>query len=210
MKKILSIFMLLIITISSTFANETDFELVNNKWELKVNNETILVWTTEKNTSIIDLFKTIEIDWVNVENYINILDVRYVNPNNIDYKVNEDTDIIDATSKIYVLFKDIENGWIVTNDSDVKFETKNLILEEIWTISNIEDNSYNLVYNVKYTNEEIIETTNIEDVNEIEETIIDNTILQENNTWIKENIILMIFIILSLSILMISPRIKKI
>lgn len=192
---------------ASVFANQ-DFNITNNEWTLEVTTDTILVWDALKNTSIIDLFDEISIDWKDVsENTITNLDVRYITPDNIDYKVSEDTDIILKDSKVYVLFKSIDNGWTVSDNSTINFTVKNLELKEVWTVSNIEDNSYTKVYDVKYVEKEISnnnENNNILE-NELENEIIDNNILEENNTGIKDNIL---YIVIWMFILILSFSIK--
>lgn len=196
--------------------NIQEFKVINKKWTIEITKDTILVWTTEKNTSIIDLFSNISIDWKSInESILSNLDVRYVTPDKKDFKITTDTDIIDLWSEVYVLFKTVENGWTLWINATVDFELKNFELKDIWNVSETAENSYNKIYNVVYSTEELINTEipliedNVTSEPELTETpVIDNTILEENNTWIKDNILLLSLAILLL-MLSFFVRVKK-
>jgi len=213
-KKIISFIISLFILglwISGVSAADNDkFEVINNKGTLEVSKDSILVWTAIKNTSVIDLFKNLNIDGkdINNEDILNYLDVRYITKENgkdVDYKVNSDTDIIDKDAKIYVLFKDKENGGLVDSNSTVQFELKNLKLKEIWLVSDLQDNSYDKIYDVIYKTEEV-KTTNNETT---EEPVINEEVLTENNTWIKDNILIITLALITLIGLFWFPKLNN-
>jgi len=191
-------------------ANET-FNVVNWSGKIEITKDNIFVWKVEKHTSIIDLFKVLEINNVDVtDEIINAIDVRYVTPENVDYKVTSDTDIIDNWSIVYVLFKTKENEWFLLDwVNEVSFTLKNLLLNEIWLISELEENSYNKIFEIVY-DEEDINIIPIEDTTTtFEEPVLDNVILETNETWIYKNITLMIISILWLIFLIALPKIRN-
>jgi len=59
----------------------------------------------------------------------------------------------------------------------------------------LKENSYSKVYNITYVSED----DSVEVASPIEEQIIDNVILEENNTGIKDNILLIVLGIMILS-----------
>jgi len=198
------------------------FDVIGNKWTIEVTKDTIFVWTTDKNTSIIDLFSNLNIDWKDVtDSVLKNIDVRYVNPTNVDFKISSDTDIIDKDSKIYVLFKTTENGWLVSANSTISFELKNFKFQEIWTVSNLESNSYTKIYNVNMkdgstevvnTMAPVIDETILSEtptITNVDDKVIDNTILETNNTWITDNSAIIIISILFLLALIAYPSITR-
>ena len=213
-KKIIALFITFLIAwlwLSNVSAADNDktFEVINNKGTIEVSKDSILVWTAEKNTSVIDLFKTMNLDWKEIksDDALNYIDVRYVtteNWKNVDYKVNSDTDIIDKDAQVFILLKDKENGWLVDNNSTFKFELKNLKLNEIWIVSNLQENSYDKIYDVVYKTEEIKETPVTND-----EPVVNEKVLTENNTGIKDNILLLIMGLVILFWLVKFPQINK-
>ena len=210
-KKIFAFILTIVLFSGTLLATNADegqtFKINNNKWTIEVTKDSIFVWTVEKNTSIIDLFKSLNIDWKSViEDTLNVLDVRYISPDKVDYKISSDTDIIDKNSEVYVLFKSIENGWLVSTNSTIDFELKTFVLKEIWIVSDLKENSYSKVYNITYVSED----DSVEVASPIEEQIIDNVILEENNTGIKDNILLIVLGIMILSWLFLFPNSNKI
>lgn len=199
----------LFLWVNTSFAAQ-EFTLKNNAWTIEVTQDSIFVGTSEKNTSIIDLFKSLNIDGKNViEDTLTVLDVRYVTPEKVDYKISEDTDIISKNSEIYILFKTAENGGLIWNNSTVDFELKNFMFSEIGTISDLEENSYNKVYDVVNVDEAIIDTPTLINDEPVEEQIIDTNILEENNTWIKDNILVISLLTLVLWGLLLFPNREK-
>jgi len=208
-KKIFTIILLFLGILNSVNAESitNTFNIENNKATLEVTTKTILVWTAEKNTSIIDLFKTLVIDGKTItDNLTDVLDVRYINPEKVDFKVNSDTDIIDKDSTVYVSFKSKIDGWMVQDNSTIFFELKNLKLNEIWNISDLKDNSYNKIYDVKYITKE----ENVQEEKKPETKVIENNILNDNNTWIKDNILFILLLTFSLFWLLLFPNKNKV
>ena len=210
-KKIFAFILTIVLFSGTLLATNADegqtFKINNNKWTIEVTKDSIFVWTVEKNTAIIDLFKSLNIDWKSViEDTLTVLDVRYISPDKVDYKISSDTDIIDKNSEVYVLFKSIENGWLVSTNSTIDFELKTFVLKEIWIVSDLKENSYSKVYNITYVSED----DSVEVASPIEEQIIDNVILEENNTGIKDNILLIVLGIMILSWLFLFPNSNKI
>jgi len=208
-KKIFTIMLLFLGILNSVNAESitNTFNIVNNKATLEVTDKTILVWTAEKNTSILDLFKTLVIDGKTItDNLTDVLDVRYINPDKVDFKVNTDTDIIDKNSTVYVSFKNKINNWMIQDNSTVFFELKNLKLKEIGNISDLKDNSYNKIYDVKYVTKD--ESIKVE--SKPETKVVENNILTDNNTWIKDNIFIILALIVTLFWLLLFPTKNKV
>lgn len=194
-KKFLTLFLTFVFTVFSfsTALAAEKFTLNDNKWEISVNWNTIFVWKVEKNTSIIDLFSELKVNGTLIDEVINVLDVRYVTPANEDHKIQQDTDIIDNGSKVYVLFKTTDKDGEVAPESKISFTTKNLKLEEIWNVSNTENNSYNKIFEVVNKAEAEVkpdltvkEEPKVEKEEKLEEKEVDKKILKENNTGIKD------------------------
>lgn len=209
-KKIITTLITMFLIWMNFSVNATDssstFNMENNTWTMEVSKDSIFVWKALKNTSAIDLFKMMVIDGKTIDNNpLNVLDIRYVTPDKVDYKVNSDTDIIDANSDVYILFKNVDNWGLVKDNSTVYFETKNFTLKEIWTVSDIANNSYNKIYDVKYVSTPKV--TNNTDTS-VNNKVINNNILADNNTWIKSNMLLILIWIISLVWLLFLPKQK--
>ena len=212
MKKILTfaIGILTSIIATASFAAGNDITLTNNEGQMTVSVSSILVWDAKTTTSINDLFDTLTINWVTVakEQYPSVLDVRYMSWN-IDKKIFDETDKIGQWNKIFVLFKSSAEGWMVWADTVLSFKTKNITLNEYWTVSNGGANQYDIVWKFSYTTQSATPVTTpvvkpeVKPVTPVQS--VDMTVIKENNTGIKDNILLILFALWTSFVLFISP-----
>jgi hypothetical protein len=102
------------------------------------------------------------------------------------------------------------------------FELNKLNISLVWKASSTQSNSYTPLFNVKYTTW-IVETENtgstiltpelsLETNNEIDQVtndVIDSNVLQENNTWIKSNLFI-ILCLMGITVFLFKARTKEI
>lgn len=185
---------------------KADVNMIWNTWTFQVNPMSILVWDVNKDTDVKWLFWKIIIDWqlISEDKLLLNLDLRYVSQN-VDKKVFDINDKIPQWSKLYILFKTMADGWSISENSNILIETKNVTLLEYWNISTSWNNTYDVLGKVYYSDES--KSDNV--ISEPLKTI-DTQIIEQNNTWIKDNSYLILFLLLILWILFYLPNKKHI
>jgi len=192
---------------------KADVTMVWNTWNFQVNSKSILVGDINKDTDVKSLFWKITINeqLITEDKLLLNLDLRYLSWS-IDKKVFDINDKITQWNKLYILFKPISDGWLVWENANISIETKNVTLLEYWNISNAWNNLYDVLWKVSYNNAPIDLNQPINNTIEQPEPVksIDIQVIEQNNTWIKDNLVILISLLLVLWILFYIPNKKHI